>query len=187
MCHCATRQQRRRIMYLTNVVCSAHLGCAVTLRELCGQLENARYEPSRFPGLIWQHGTIGGNCLIFSNGKIQCQGKAKSFEEGIQRQTQYARELQRLGLSVELKEIKVITVSAFHTLSSDLDLNTLVTERQLIYEPELFPAAILKQDGVTFSCFSNGKIVMTGIKNGSDVNQVVTPTLLELELYTRST
>ena len=181
------RQQIRRIMYLTNVVCSAHLGCTVSLQELCGRLENARYEPSRFPGLVWKHGIIGGNCLIFSNGKIQCQGKANSFEEGIQRQKHYARELQNLGLSVELKEIKVLTVSAFHTLSNDLDLNTLITERHLIYEPELFPAAILKQGGVTFSCFNNGKIVMTGIKKASDVDRVVTPTLSELELYTRST
>jgi transcription initiation factor TFIID TATA-box-binding protein len=173
-------------MHLTNVVSSAHVGCALPLKELCGQLENTRYEPSRFPGMVWKHGTIGGNCLLFSNGKIQCQGKANSFEEGIQRQKQYAGELQKLGLSVDLKEIKVLTVSAFHTLSNDLDLNLLVKERQLIYEPELFPAAILKQGGVTFSCFSNGKIVMTGIKQASDVDRVVTPTLIELELYTRS-
>jgi len=172
-------------MYLTNVVCSAHLGCTLHLRELYNQLDTTRYDPSRFPGLIWPHKTIKGNCLLFSNGKMQCQGKAQTLEEGIQRLRKYAGELQKLGLAVKLKEIKVVTASAFHTLSNVLDLNLLVKERQLIYEPELFPTAILKEGGVTFSCFHNGKIVMTGIKKASDVDQVVTPTLTELELYTR--
>jgi len=171
-------------MHLTNVICSAHLGCTVRLREACYQIDNTRYDPAHFPGLIWQHRRIGGNCLVFANGTIQCQGKARSLGEGIKRVRQYARILQTRGWPVVLSKIKVITASGFHILSGALNLDTLVQERRLIYEPDLFPTANLTKDGVTFCCFSNGKIVIAGIKKKKDIDDVIVPTLLELELYT---
>ena len=69
-------------MKITNVVCSAHLNCTVDLISLCQRLRNRRYEPRSFPGLIWQHRNIGGNCLVFANGVINSNGKASSFREG---------------------------------------------------------------------------------------------------------
>ena len=124
-------------MKITNVVYSAHLGCPVDLSRMCGLLWNTRYDPIMFPGLIWQHRTIGGNCLVFANGNINCVGKASSFKEGRQRLRQYARKLQNLGCPVQLRDVKIVTVSACHTLSLGLDLNRLAQERSLIYEPEL--------------------------------------------------
>lgn len=171
-------------MKLTNVVCSAHLQCSMDLRALCYRLPNTRYDPARFPGLIWKHKVIQGNCLVFSNGTIQCQGKATGLKEGKQRVRRYARVLQKLGLPVVLRDIKVLTASAFHILSGPLDLNTLIQERSLIYEPELFPTVNMKVQGVTFSCYANGKVIMTGIKTHSDIRQIIDPTLIELELYT---
>ena len=171
-------------MYLTNVVCSAHLCCAIPLREICYQLSNVRYDPSRFPGLIWKHKTIGGNCLVFSNGQIQCQGRARSLREGLTRLRRYARVLQTLSLPVTLTDVKVNTATAFHTCEAPLDMKSLAQERQLVYEPELFPTATFLVRGITFSCFWNGKVIITGIKKTSDVHEIVNPTLIELELYT---
>ena len=171
-------------MYLTNVVCSAHLGCNLNLTELCYQLSNVRYDPARFSGLMWQHRTIGGNCLAFSSGIIQCQGKATSLREGVQRLRRYARILQKKGLEVELQRVKVLTASACHVLSAPLDFNALIKERCVTCEPELFPTANFQVDGITFSCFHTGKIIITGIKKLSDTDQTIHPTLMELELYT---
>ena len=72
-------------MKITNVVYSAHLGCSMELVGLCQRLWNCWYDPRTFPGLIWQHRLIGGNCLVFASGVINCNGKAVSFEEGRQR------------------------------------------------------------------------------------------------------
>lgn len=174
----------QRSMQLTNVICSAQLGCDVHLRDLCNQLANVRYDPARFPGLMWKHRRIGGNCLVFSNGTIQCQGKAANLKEGIRRVRRYVRVLQKLGWPIMFNRVRILTVSGFHILSGPVDFNRLVKERRLIYEPELFPTANLTVDGITFSCFHNGKVVITGIKRTSDVNRVVHPTLVELELYT---
>ena len=173
-------------MIITNSVYSASIGCPVDLRRLCYRLVGVRYDPRLFPGLIWQHKTIGGNCLVFSNGVINCNGKVSSAKEGYQRLRRYARCLQKLGYPAVLNDVKWVTLSASHTLSTTLDLQQLATERPLvIYEPELFPSANFKVEGVNFCCFQSGKVVMTGIKSLKQINDIIYPTLIELELYTR--
>ena len=103
-----------------------------------------------FPGPIWHHRLIGGNCLAFASGVINCNRKASSFEEGRQRLRQYARKLQNLGCPVCLRDVKIITVSASHTLSARLDLNRLAQDRTLLYKPELFPVLNVKMGRVNF-------------------------------------
>ena len=122
---------------------------------------------------------------MFSNGAINCNGRASYIPEGRQRLRQYARQLQRLGYPVSLKKIKMVTASASHSLSDRLDIMTLANERMVVYEPELFPALNFKMDCVNFCCFHKGKVVITGIKCISHIDDVVLPTLIELELYTR--
>jgi TATA-box binding protein (TBP) (component of TFIID and TFIIIB) len=65
-------------MQLTNVVVQADLGCTLDLRVLTYRLTNVRYDPKVFSAVVWQHRKIGGNCLLFSNGKINCNGKCLS-------------------------------------------------------------------------------------------------------------
>ena len=173
-------------MKITNVVYGAHLNCTVDLNALCQCLWNCRYDPKLFPGLIWQHRAIGGNCLIFANGVINCNGRASSFEEGRQRLRGYARQLQNFGCQVRLKDVKIITASSSHTLSGALDLYSLARDRTLLYEPELFPAVNFKMKGINFCCFHTGKVVITGIRGPSQIDGVVYPTLIELELYVRT-
>jgi transcription initiation factor TFIID TATA-box-binding protein len=172
-------------MIITNVVCSANFSCSIDLRHLCYRIANARYDPKTFSGLIWQHKTIGGKCLVFANGVINCNRKAPSATEGRQRLRQYERRIQRLGFTVRLKEIKLITISASHTLSNALDLPLLAKERQVVYEPELFSSLNFKREGVHFCCFHSSKVEITGVKNLSQIDDVVYPVLIELELYTR--
>ena len=114
-----------------------------------------------------------------------CNGKAASFQEGRQRLRRYARKLQNLGCPVRLRDVKIITVSASHTLSSGLDLHKLAQDRTLLYEPELFPALNFKLEGVNFCCFHTGKVVIMCIKSPAQIDDVIYPTLNELELYTR--
>ena len=84
-----------------------------------------------------------------------------------------------------LTDVKIITVSVSHTLSGGLDLYRLAEERSLLYEPEIFPALNFKIEGVNFCCFHTGKVVITGIKTTTQIDDAVYPTLIELELYVR--
>ena len=108
-------------MFLTNVVCSADLRCSINLSHLCQRLTNVKFDPSQFSGLVWQHKTIGVNCLLFSNGKINCNGKAESFKEGIKRLRRYARYLLKMGYDVSLNNVKVLTASAFHAYDGNIN------------------------------------------------------------------
>ena len=171
-------------MRITNVVCSAELRFPLDLRRLCQRLGNVRYDPRRFSGLIWKHPIIGGNCLVFSNGKINCNGKASVFKDGVRRLRRYARRLQKAGYPVRLSNVRTLTASAYHDIGERLDLLAFVRERGSIYEPELFPGVQFVVRGVTFRCFHTGKVIITGIKTKTQITNIVEPTLLELSLYT---
>ena len=121
---------------------------------------------------------------MFANGVVNCNGKAASFQEGRQRLRRYAGKLQNLGCPVRLREVKIITVSASHTLSLGLDLNKLAQDRTLLYETELFPTLNFKMEGVNFCCFNTGKVVIRDIKSPAQIGNVIYPTLIESELYT---
>ena len=121
---------------------------------------------------------------MFPNGKINCNGKVRSFREGRRRLRRYVRVLLHVCPSGCLTDVKRLTASACHTLSGPLAIEKLAVETKASYHPEIFPSLIIKQHGVTFSCFYTGKIVITGIKTSKDIDDVVYPTLIELELYT---
>ncbi len=171
-------------MRITNVVYGASLGCPIDLRQLSNRLADSKYNPSRFSGLVWHHGSIRGCCLLFRNGKIICNGAAASFKDGECRLRRYARKLRRLGYEIRLSDVKLITASACHALSGSIDWTALCSESGSSYEPEIFPTVMFKKETLHFSCHLNGKLLITGIKTTEDLEDVVYPTLIELELYT---
>lgn len=171
-------------MRITNVVYSANLRCPIDLWQLHNRLGDANYNPKRFSGLVWRHGSIRGCCLLFRNGKIICNGAAANFNDGEIRLRRYARQLRRLGYEIRLSDVKLITTSACHTLSGSIDWLTFCRESGSSYEPEIFPAVMFKKERIHFSCHLNGKLIITGIKSTEDLEDIVYPTLIELELYT---
>jgi len=165
-------------MRVTNVVVQGDLGCSVDLRDLNLRLTNVRYDPRSFSALIWQHKKIKGNCLLFSTGKINCNGKCSSLQEGRQRLRRYARIVQKLGYRVELRNIKVITASATHELNGRIDPRRLPLH--FSYEPELFSAVMFPREGLHYICHLSGKMMITGIKRDEDLDDIY-PVILELE------
>lgn len=165
-------------MRLTNVVVQGDLGCPIDLRDLILKLTNVRYDPRTFSALIWQHKKIKGNCLLFSTGKINCNGKCSSLLEGRQRLRRYARIVQKLGYRVELRNIKIITASAAHQLNGRIDPQQLPPH--FSYEPELFPAVMFRREGLHYICHLSGKMMITGIKRDKDLDDIY-PVILEME------
>jgi transcription initiation factor TFIID TATA-box-binding protein len=166
----------------TNIVCTSDLGCVIDLRLLTMTNRNIRYSPSIFNAAIWQHPCIRGTCMIFANGKICVNGNAKTLTESRIRVRRYARIVQKRGWSVHLKPIKIVTMSAYYRIDGMLSMNDMVKYMGATYEPELFPAAMLRRAGVHFTCFHNGKILITGLRDESMLEDVAMPTLIELEM-----
>ena len=170
------------MLNITNVVCTCDLECSINLRRLTLCATNIRYDPKRFSGAIWHHRKIGGCCLVFSNGKVCVNGKVTSIQQARIRVRKYARQLFKMEWQVTLKTIRVVTVSAYYRLNGTLDMNVLVRELGANYEPELFPAAMLKRHSVHFTCFPNGKLLLTGIKRKRDLDEIIVPTIIELKM-----
>lgn len=168
-------------MRLTNVVYQGEMNCVINLKQLTTQLVNVRYDPLKFPGVIFQHRKIGGNCLIFSNGKINCNGACDSFDTGLKPLRRYARYIQRIGYDVVLTNVQPVTASAFHKLSSRLDVNSISPALNFSYDPELFPAVMMRRNDIHFTCHLSGSVLITGIKRPKDLDEIVYPTIVEIE------
>jgi len=166
-------------MRLTNVVVQGDLGCNIDLRELTYKLGDVRYDPRKFPAVIWQHRKIDGNALVFSNGKINCNGKSTSLKDGRRRLRRYARILQKLGNAVNLRHVRVVTASGTHRLSARIVPNHLPPD--FSYEPELFPAAMCRRAGLHFTCHLSGIVMITGIKGEKDLDEA-NGVIIELEM-----
>lgn len=169
------------MLTITNVVVQAQLNVNIDLHKLAYSLNNVKYNPKRFSAMIWHHKRIGGSCLLFKNGQMICNG-AKSLGEARIKVRKYSRVLQKLGYPVNLTYIKLITASAVANLEREIDLPTLLPLSGCTYEPEIFNAAVFYRDSIHFSCFSTGKIVITGITSMQLIDRIVYPTLMEIQL-----
>lgn len=167
------------MVQLTNVVVQADLHVCIDLQHLVYSTRDIRYDPKVFSGAIWQHRKIGGNCLVFKNGKINCAG-SRSIQQARKRLRQYARLVQKLGYEVALNKVEIVTMAAVHQLSSRLDFSQMCKYLGAVYEPEILNAVMLKRGKLHLNCFHTGKVVITGIR---DIDAIY-PVLLELELCT---
>ncbi|OOY49109.1 hypothetical protein BOV97_13100 [Solemya velum gill symbiont] len=170
---------------ITNVVYTADLGCEIDLCRLVSKSGHIVYDPRRFTGAVWKHPVIGGCCLVFPNGKISVTGRADNLRDGRIRTRRYARLMQRKGFSIRLVCLKLVTVSAFFEVNGNLSMDVLAKYLGAMYEPELFPAAMIKRNRVNFTCFRNGKVLVTGIKSKKDLDTVVLSVYMELELLSQ--
>ena len=74
----------------------------ISIYEITLKVDNTRYNPKTFSSVTWQHRKIGGNYLLFGNGKINCNGFANTIRDGKMRLRQYARKVQKLEFNVHL-------------------------------------------------------------------------------------
>ena len=145
---------------ITHRVYMADLQCALNLKHIALNTRDVVFTPKPFTVLRWKHKKIGGTCMVYATGKIIHHGGKHQLRK-------YARLLQRLGYDVRLKHIKLLTQSATYTLPS-VDYMQIVKTMNATYEPEIYHACILKRDGMNFTIYKSGKVVITGIKNIDD-------------------
>ena len=166
---------------VTNIVVRSALNVSLNLRELAHKLRDVRYNPKKFSAIIWHHKRVGGSCLLFNNGQIIVQG-SKTLKEAKLRVRRFARLIQKQGYSVTLGQISLVTASAVATLGHSLDLHNVASLMTGSFEPELFNGAVFYKDNIHYSCFTSGKIVITGIKSFASIDSHIYPVLMELSL-----
>ena len=168
---------------MTNAVVRVKLNSSIDLRTIAQKGTFIEYNPHKFSGMIWHHRRLGGTCLVFSTGQLICHG-AKSWQDARKVARRYARKIQLLLEKPDLSVQSITRLSGtlLVDLGGALDLQQLPKLMNAQYEPELFNAATFKRDGIHFSCFSSGKVIVAGVKSTSSVF----PTLMELSLLIAS-
>ena len=164
---------------VTNVVVRSNLKCDINLNHLACSLSNVIYNIKKYSGMIWRHRHIKSTCFVFHTGKIMCMGN-KSLYASKRDLRKYSRIINKMGYSVVLTRIELVTKSAVATLSGKLNLEEASKLLGGSYDPEIFIAMMIKRKGVHFTCFHSGKVIMTGVKKIG----VVTDLLYELDLFT---
>ena len=118
--------------------------------------------------------------MLFSNGKLMVNGNAKSVKVCKRRVRQYSRLIQRLGWNIQLKSIKISTISAHFKTDIAPNIYTIQKHYGGTYNPERFPAVMFNKDGINYTVFHTGSILMTGIKKENQIRNRCIPTILEM-------
>ncbi len=172
---------------IENVVASTSLGKELDLQAIALALGGAEYEPEQFPGLIYRLKEPKTATLLFRSGKVVCTG-AKSLEQIKVAVDIVAKQIQAAGIPVKKNpEIVVQNIVATSDLGAQIDLSAIAISLgpvgKVEYEPEQFPGLVYRIDEpkVVVLLFGSGKIVCTGARKPSDVEQAVEKITAELK------
>ena len=169
---------------ITNMVYKAKLNCDIDLHHLASHLVNVRYNPKTFVGLIWHHRKIDKGCLLFRNGAIVISG-CFSLDQALTCIRRYGRILQKqYNYNVTISHVNLVTCSILSDVGMKLDLNLIARcYPNASYESEIHNACFIRKGNICLSCFSSGQVVSTGIKKLELINQIITPILTDLTLF----
>jgi transcription initiation factor TFIID TATA-box-binding protein len=163
---------------VTNMVASAALGLELDLYALASKIPEIEYEPEQFPGAILKFKEPKASLLLFKNGKVVCVGckKRELIEKTIQKTikmlTPYAKRITK----TKKPKIEITNIVASASLGLELDLYKIANKiKDVEYEPEQFPGAILKfkEPKVSLLLFKNGKVICAGAKSEKDIKTVL--------------
>lgn len=124
---------------------------------------------NRFPCILFK--LLGVSIIIFKNGKMIITG-LKNQEQIPKIREEIEKILHKAGVVYTDFTISIQNFVAMTNLNKRINLElTCLTLKNTIYEPEQFPAAIVRDDNVrgAFLIFSNSKIICLGIKDITDL------------------
>jgi len=161
---------------IVNIVVSTSLEHDIPLERMAATLPNTEYNPEQFPGLVIRIRDPKTSALIFSSGKVVCTG-AKTLDDVKKSIKEIIKILNKIDIKITVEpEITIQNVVASGDIFLDLNLNELAMQLENTeYEPEQFPGLVYKliDARATFLLFSNGKIVCTGTRGESEVDEAV--------------
>jgi len=173
-------------MKIENVVASTSLGKELDLKAIALALGGSEYEPEQFPGLIYRLKEPKTAILLFRSGKVVCTG-AKSLENVKTAIDLVGQQIAAAGIPViKNPEIVVQNIVASSDLGAQINLNAIAISlglEKVEYEPEQFPGLVYRIDvpKVVVLLFGSGKLVCTGARKPSDVEQAVEKITAELK------
>ncbi len=172
---------------IENIVASTSFGNELDLEAIADALDETKYDPKHFPGLIYRLKEPKTATLLFRSGKVICTG-AKSLEQVKLAIRNVAKKIEEIGIKIEKEpEIEVQNIVASSDLETKINLNEIAISlhmEKIEYEPEQFPGLVYRLDDpkVVLLLFSSGKLVCTGARKPEDVERAVENVTEELTI-----
>ncbi|KYN09849.1 PREDICTED: TATA-box-binding protein-like [Trachymyrmex cornetzi] len=171
---------------LQNVVSTVNLQTELKLMYINVRTRNSEYNPARFTGLIMRIQNPRATALIFGSGKLVCTG-ARSEQDSFLAAKKFARIIQKLGFPVKFSSFKIQNIVATCDLKFPIKLELLYQSHSQFssYEPELYPGLTyrLYLPRVVLLIFVNGKVVLTGAKNRTELQDALNIIYPTLKMY----
>ncbi len=165
---------------IENIVATVILDQEIDIDLLELELPNHVYKPEQFPGVIFKIDRPRATALIFRSGKMVVTG-TKSISQLIEAVKKIIRAVDRIlakyGSGIRGKpRVQVQNIVAGGDLHAYVNLERAAYYLEdCMYEPEQFPGLIhrMRNPRVVLLIFSSGKMVITGAKEESEVEQAV--------------
>ncbi|XP_018054376.1 PREDICTED: TATA-box-binding protein isoform X2 [Atta colombica] len=171
---------------LQNVVSTVNLQTELKLMYINVRTRNSEYNPARFTGLIMRIQNPRATALIFRSGKLVCTG-ARSEQDSFLAAKKFARIIQKLGFPVKFSSFKIQNIVATCDLKFPIKLELLYQFHGQFssYEPELYPGLTYRMYSprVVLLIFVNGKVVLTGAKNRTELQDALNIIYPTLKMY----
>jgi len=168
-----TRKQGRQVkVQIQNVVATGDLNQRLDLESILRVAPETKYEPEKFPGLVYRLRKPKTATLLFTSGKMVCTG-AKSEASARTAIGRVADELKAHGIVIMGKpEAKIENIVASADLGGIISLEDVAARlTKTMYEPEQFPGLVYRMDepNVVILIFASGKLVIAGAKREAEL------------------
>jgi len=168
-----TRKQGRQVkVQIQNVVATGDLNQRLDLESILRVAPETKYEPEKFPGLVYRLRKPKTATLLFTSGKMVCTG-AKSEASARTAIGRVADELKAHGIVIMGKpEARIENIVASADLGGIISLEDVAARlTKTMYEPEQFPGLVYRMDepNVVILIFASGKLVIAGAKREAEL------------------
>ena len=159
---------------VTNVVCTANVGCDLDLDKIAKWARNAEFNKKQFLSVVMKIREPKATALIHSNGELVCLG-TRSENMAIIATRKFARIIQQLGFQARFLNFKIRNMVGTCGVNFSIRIGALAqTHPQFCsYEPETFSGLKYKlvKPEVLVTIFVTGKIIITGAKSREELRE----------------
>lgn len=149
----------------------------IILEDVYEMYENgSKFYRGRPEMIVMKMESNGRNLQIFRRGKVQILGPLSEEEAEDMRQefTQKLRRVKRMECC-QVSPLTIVNMVASLTLTFPNNIRNIShSNHDLSYEVELFPAALIRKwHPIHVAAFHNGKVIVTGMKSMSMLNEII--------------
>jgi transcription initiation factor TFIID TATA-box-binding protein len=178
--------KRYESLKIENIVASGVIADSIDLAEVSKKIPSCELNTKRFPGAVYRIEKPKIASLIFSSGKVVLTGirDKDALDDGL---NLIISSLKKAGVrTYKEPKVAITNIVCSYDIGKYINLNKVVITLNLEnieYEPEQFPGLVYRIDKpkVVLLLFGSGKVVCTGARKPSDVEEAIEKIMAELK------